>query len=326
MKRIIITLCFLTTFFTIGAADITVGDIAFTAQPKNLQIPLHIASQTEIQSKMVAVSYDDTTVLRERGYHEDGAAVYPGGFNFNIGSSFPLLRIHPASNEDLGIGLKTSWMIPFVTDASWVAMSMEFVVDLGITVSPISGLAFGVSRKHICSHLLDRSLFTSGDNFLGVSSSDVDPQHGPMAIRDSIVFSFHVALEKLFNLDYENFTSSIYADYGYSLPGKDPLNDARYTRPSYMTSRYYQIGAQATHYFRFNNVDLGGVYIASNLSFYENSGYTQNTAFSVGYILPYSFANRKFMIDFSFYDGRAVNEEFYGHRERYTSVGLVLQQ
>ena len=313
------------TLVLVPAADISLGTLAFTAQPENLQIPLHIASQTELQSKVVIVTFDDTTVFRETGFYENGTPHYPGGFLFNLASAVPLMRLHPEGNEDLGIGFDVRWMVPFMTMENWVAMSMEFIIDLGITISPVEGLAVGVSRKHICSHLLDRALFTSGDGFLGIAPSDVDPQHGPMAIRDSVIFSAHFAPEKVLGLAHENFESSLYIDYAYSLPGWDPLEDARYTRPSYRTSQYYQYGAQANLYLRNELVDIGGIYAACNFSFYANSGYTQNTGYSIGYILPFSIGGRTFRIDYSFYDGRAVNEEHYGHRERYTTMGLLLQ-
>ncbi len=324
MKRISILLLFiLSSLAPLFAADIPLWGLGITMLPKNLQIPPHYASQTEFVNKMAIVSYDDTTVVRENWYHEDGASHYAGGFLFSIGSAIPLPRIHLKNNEDVGIGLNAAWMVPFVTDTSWVAISMEFVVNLGVTVTPWPGISIGVSRKHICSHLLDRALFTSGDGYLGLSSSDTDPQHGPMAIRDSVIFSFHVAPEKLFGVKYKNLETSLYADYGYSLPGKDPLNDARYTRPSFRTSRYFNVGAQATHYFRYGKVDLGGVYAGMHLSFYENSGYTMNTGYSVGYILPFSVSGKTFRLDYSFYDGRAVMEEYYGHRERYTTIAFV---
>ena len=121
-----------------------------------------------------------------------------------------------------------------------------------IGIFTLPGIGIGVARKHICSHLLDRSLFTSGDGFLGLSPSDTDPQHGPMAIRDSFVFSLHLAPEKIFKSNYKNLETSLYFDYAYSLPGSDPLNGARYTRPSYMTSRYFNMGIQATHYFEYD--------------------------------------------------------------------------
>ena len=148
-------------------------------------------------------------------------------------------------------------------------MSMEFVINLGITASVHPAFAFGVSRKHICSHLLDRALFTDGLGFLGTSSSDIDPQHTAMAIRDSVVFSFHVSPEKLLFPDQESVETSFYFDYGYSLPGGDPFSPARYTRPSYRTSRYYQYGAQMTLHLVLGHSDFGSLAAGCNFSFYE---------------------------------------------------------
>jgi hypothetical protein len=310
----------------VHSADLSLGftNLAITIHPENVQIPTHIASPTEFVSRVTIPTYQDTTVLRQSGYHSDGAAHMSDGFIFNIASTIPLFRIHPADQEDLGIGFQADFMIPFVTDKDWIAMSMEFVINLGITVSFHPSFAIGVSRKHICSHLLDRALFTDGLGFLGTSSSDIDPQHTSMAIRDSIVFSFHTSPEKLLFPDQEFVETSFYFDYGYSLPGGDPFSPARYTRPSFRSSRYYQYGAQLMLHMVLGRADFGSLAAGCNFSFYENSGYTPNTSYSIGYVLPVSSANRKLMVEYSFYDGRAVMEEYYGQRERYTSIGLKI--
>lgn len=308
----------------VSGADIDLWSTGWglTLLPEALQIPPHLASPTEIQTKGAIISYDTTTVFREFGYHEEGAPSFKGGYQFSLGDSMPLLRIHPKENESLGLSLEANWMIPFVTDQRWVAMAQEYLINLGVTYSPQPGIAIGVARQHICSHLLERSLFTGGGNFLGLAPSDIDPQHGPMAIRDSIIFSLHVAPEQILFSGPSNFSTSCYVDYGYSLPGKDPLNGARYTRPSYMTSRFLQVGAQATVDLRSLHQELGAIYIATNVSYYENSSYTPNTAHSFGYILPFMVGSTQIMIDYTMYDGRAVLEEYYGHREKYRTIGI----
>lgn len=308
--------------------DIRLGatGLAFTVHPDTLQMPLHIASPTEFISRVQVLSYSDTTIYRKTGYWEDGAPNLKDGFFFAAGNAIPLFRLHPAGRESLGLGFQGKWMIPFATDGDWIAMAMEFALDLGITASFHPSLAFSVSRKHICSHLLDRSLFTDGMRFLGTASQDTDPEHGPMAIRDSVVFSVHFAPEKLIFPGQDILSTSLYADYGYSLPGGDPFSDARYTRPSYRTSRYFQYGAQITVRVAFGNLDAGSLYAACNFSHYESAGYTLNTAYSAGYILPGSIGKTRVAIDVSYYDGRAVLEEYYGQRERYASIGLKLLQ
>ncbi len=300
--------------------------LSFTVHPEKLQMPLHIASPTEFISKVQIISYSDTTIFRKTGYFDEGAPNLRDGYFFAIANAIPMFRLHPAHREDLGVGFQGKWMIPFATDGDWIAMAMEFVIDLGITASLHPSFALSVSRKHICSHLLDRSLFTDGDRFLGTSSSDIDPQHGPMAIRDSVVFSLHFAPEKLFFPGQDRVSTSLYADYGYSLPGGDPFSDARYTRPSYRTSRYFQYGAQATVRLTFGRFDAGSLYAACNFSHFESAGYTANAAYSFGYIFPGSIGKTKISIDVTHYDGRAVLEEYYGQRERYTSIGLKLLQ
>lgn len=313
---------------TAGAEEIKLGrtGLSFSVHPASLQMPLHIASPVEFISKVQILSYKDTTVFRQAGYFENGAPTLNDGFLFSIANALPLFRVHPAGKEDLGIGFQGKWMIPFVTDGSWIAMAMEFVIDLGITASPHPSLAFSVTRKHICSHLLDRSLFTEGTGFLGTASSDVDPQRTPMAIRDSAVFSVHFSPEKLFSPGQKLLTTSLYFDYGYSLPGGDPFSDARYTRPSYRTSQYFQYGAQVTIALTAFKTSLGSIYGGVNFSNYESAGYAVNTALSAGYILPGTVGRSRLAIDLSYYDGRAVMEEYYGHRERYTSIGLKLMR
>jgi len=327
MKKLLLVLPLLVALcMPIPAADMWIGSfpIAFTFFPQKPHIPNHIANPTEFQSRVLITSYQEYTYLRATGYHEQGAPHMQEGFFFSIGDVVPLLRIHARDNEDLGIGFQGSWMMPFFTDSSWIAMGMEFVIDLGVTASFHPAIGLKASRKHICSHLLDRSLFTDGDGFLGTASSDVDPHHGPMAIRDSAVFSVHLAPEKIFFPTQEIIETSFYFDYGFSLPGDDPFGAARYTRPAYRSSRYYQYGAQATIHLDFGRVNLGSFYIAGNISHFEDSGYAPNTAYSVGYILPYHQGKRSIRIDYSYYDGRAILEEYYGHRERFTSIGLKL--
>ncbi len=313
---------------SINAEEIKLGKtgLSFSVQPVSLQMPLHIASPTEFLSRVLIQTYSDTTVFRKSGYYEDGAPILQDGYYFAIANAISLFRLHPSGRDDLGLGFQGKWMIPFATDADWIAMGMEFTIDLGITASIHPSFAVSVTRKHICSHLLDRSLFTDGQGFLGTSSSDTDPQHGPMAIRDSMVFSLHLSPEKLLFPNQKYVSTSFYADYGYSLPGGDPFSGARYTRPSYRTSQYYQLGAQATFHLSLNKSSLGSVYTACNFSYYESTGYTMNTGYSVGYILPGRVGNSKVAIDVSYYDGRAVLEEYYGHRERFTSIGLKLLQ
>lgn len=316
------------TLLPANSEEIALGGtgLSFSVHPTSLQMPLHIASPTEFLSRVLVQSYSDTTVFRKSGYYEGGAPILQDGYYFAIANAISLFRLHPTGRDDLGIGFQGKWMIPFATDADWIAMGMEFTIDLGVTASLHPSLAVSVSRKHICSHLLDRSLFTDGQGFLGTSSSDTDPQHGPMAIRDSAVFSIHFSPEKLLFPRQKFLDTSFYADYGYSLPGGDPFAGARYTRPSYRTSQYYQFGAQATVHLSWGKAKLGSVYGACNFSFFESAGYAVNTGYSVGYILPGGVGRSKVAIDLSYYDGRAVLEEYYGHRERYTSLGLKLLQ
>ncbi|PKL13882.1 MAG: hypothetical protein CVV52_04175, partial [Spirochaetae bacterium HGW-Spirochaetae-8] len=207
-----VTMCPFNPILPVYGADISLGftNLAITIHPEKVQIPTHLASPTEFVSRVTIPTFQDTTVLRESGYHSDGAAHMSDGFLFNIASTVPLFRIHPADQEDLGIGFQADFMIPFITDKDWIAMSMEFVINLGITASFHPAFAIGVSRKHICSHLLDRALFTDGLGFLGTSSSDIDPQHTAMAIRDSVVFSLHVSPEKLLLPDQKVLESSFY--------------------------------------------------------------------------------------------------------------------
>ena len=317
-------LLFILVLTPVSGADLSLWSSGWgiTLLPDTLQIPPHLASPTEIHTKGAILSYDTTTVFREFGYHEEGAPSFQGGYQFSLGDSLPLFRLHPLEDDSLGLSLEANWMIPFVTDARWVAMAQEYLINLAVTYSPRPGIAVGVARQHICSHLLERSLFTGGGNFLGLAPSDTDPQHGPMAIRDSIIFSLHVALERIIFSEPMGFSTSCYVDYGYSLPGKDPLNDARYTRPSYMTSRYLQLGAQVTIELPPSHQELGAFYISTNVSYYENSGYTPNTAYALGYILPYRIGSSQIMIDYTVYDGRAVLEEYYGHREAYSTIGI----
>ncbi len=54
-----------------------------------LLVPLNLYQESD-------PTYQDTTVLRESGYHSDGAAHMSDGFLFNIANTVPLFRIHPA--------------------------------------------------------------------------------------------------------------------------------------------------------------------------------------------------------------------------------------
>jgi hypothetical protein len=310
------------------ASDISIGrtGLAFTFLPQTTQLPAHLASPTEFNSRVAIPTYQDTTIFRDPGYHTDGAAHLEEGFLFNIAGKIPLLRLHAAGDEERGIGLQADYMIPFVTDEDWIAMAMEFVINIGVTASLHPSFAVSVSRKHICSHLLDRSLFTdwNGYGFLGTSSSDVDSLQAVMAIRDSFVFSLHLAPEELLFPDQDLVETSLYVDYGYSLPGGDPFGEARYTRPSYRTSRYIQWGGQVSLHLCTGRGNFGSLAAGYHVSYYENSGYTPNTGFSLGYILPTTVAGRNVMVEYASYDGRAVMEEYYGHRERYTSIGLKI--
>jgi len=321
-----LVLCIAALGLSPAAEEIRFGStgLAFSVHPESLQIPLHLASPTEFISRVQILSFKDVTMFREAGYYEDGAPSIQDGYYFAIAESFPAFRFHPAGREDLGIGIQGKFMIPFETDKNWIAMAMEFAIDLAITASPHPSFAVSVSRKHICSHLLDRSLFTNGHPFPGSSSSDVDPEHVPMGIRDSVVFPAGFSPERLFFPRQKVIATSFYADYGYSLPGGDPFADARYTRPSYRTSRYYQYGIQASIRLAIGGTALGSVYGACNFSRYENSGYALNTGYSGGYILPGGEGAARMSIDVSYYDGRAVLEEYYGHRERYVAIGLKM--
>lgn len=302
------------------------SSLAFTFLPGSLQIPLHIASPTEFTTRVQVLSFKDQTMFRSANYYEDGAPAIQDGYYFAIASAFPFFRLHPTGRDDLGIGFQGKFMIPFQTDSSWIAMAMEFTIDLAVTASIHPSFAVSVSRKHICSHLLDRSFFTSGHGFPGAGSSDTDPEHGPMGIRDSVVFSAGFSPEKLLFPKQNLVDTSLYVDYGLSLPGGDPFSDARYTRPSYRTSRYWQYGAQASIRIAIGKIELGSIYAACNFSQYESTGYALNSGYAIGYTLPGPKKAGRVSIDLSYYDGRAVLEEYYGHRERYTSIGLKLLQ
>ena len=310
------------------ADEIRIGTtgLAFSFHPDSLQMPLHVASPTEFFTRGLIQSFKDATMFRQSGYFADGAPGLDTGCFFSIGSAIPFFRLHPAGRDDLGIGFQGKWMIPFETAGHFIAMAMEFDIDVALTASVHPSFALSVSRKHICSHLLDRSFFTDGLSFLGTSSSDTDPEHGPMAIRDSIVFSGSFSPEKLLFPRQDIVTTSFYADYGLSVPGYDLLNDARYTRPSYRTSRYFQYGAQASVRLAIGKTELGSLYGGCNFSLYESTGYAVNTAYSVGYALPAPKGRVKMAFDLSYYDGRAVLEEYYGQRERYLAFGLKLLQ
>lgn len=319
MRTLIISIIILFAAVSVKAEDTT--KFSFSIGKWNMKVisqehlfPTYLADplapRFEVSSQKML--YSDVDYQDEINQGGD----YLGKLYINAGARISLFQFRPKSNPKLGIGIELGLGMPvYMRHGNHDLMAFDGVYHFSISLKPREDLHIRLSKHHICAHRGDE--YNRG----GVDSPvDFDPNQLFLYVRDDYTLS---AAYRPFYKSKNWDILQVYGDFIFFLPGKDFMG-TRQNKPSRHAYLAYQTGAEIEYYLPYKFI--GGFFTAMNVSAYQLNAWSPNYSFVAGYIFPQDKGKNRLRIGVNYYDGRAINNEFYNRKERFIAfiVGMDL--
>lgn len=276
--------------------------------------PAYLADPLDIRFEVSTrkMHYSDTDLYD--GVNVDGT--YKGRLVINSGVRISLLRFSPKKNPKLGVDVALGVTIPaFMRSGNHDLVDMDGIYYFAISGKPAEWLSLRFSKHHICTHI--------GDEFPTItvrSPIDYDPNITQLPVRDDMVLS--AAVKPLYFLGKTEWDIvQVYGDFGFFLPGVDFLGE-RQNKPNYEAYLHFQGGIELEYYFP--NKYLGGLFMAGNVSAYQQNAFSPNISFVTGYLFPQDRFMKRVRIGIQYYNGRSLANQFYNRKEKFTAFIVAL--
>ncbi len=242
---------------------------------------------------------------------------YHGKLVIHTGARISVFKFSPVNNPNLGVEVDLGVNIPtYMRAGNNDVVGMDGIYYFAIAGKPTQWLSLRFSKHHICTHIGDE--FNTG----GVTSpTDYDPNTTRLPVRDNMILS--AAVRPFWFLGNPTLADilQVYGDFGFFLPGMDFMG-TRQNKPKRDAWLNLQGGMEVEYYF--NNRNLGGVFSAMNVSAYQSNAFAPNISVNWGYILPQDRDKRRVRIGMSYYNGRALSNQFQHKKEKFISFYLSL--
>jgi hypothetical protein len=269
--------------------------------PTYLADPL--GNRFEMSSQNVLFSDFDTG---DRINDEEG---YLGRLSFYAGVRYSFFKFMSKKNPKLGIELELGFMTPVIMrSGNHDLISVDGIYYLALAARPAEWIDLRFSKHHICTHIGDE--FATGTVY---SPVDFDVNTTQLPVRDDFILSAAIRPLHFIQPRYEN-RLQVYGDFGFFLPGADFLGE-RQNKPHKESWFNYQAGAEIS--YPLKNKQLGGFFLAGNVSAYQLNAWSTNTSIKGGWFLPIGRTTSRLNIGLNYYNGRALANQFYNRHERF---------
>ncbi len=256
---------------------------------------------------MQYADYDYTDEVNQGGSYRGHLTIYPA-------IRISLLQFRPTSNPKLGIEGEMGIMTPcHMRQGNNDLIGLDGVYYFAISGNPTEWLFLRFSKHHICTHI--------GDEFPVQTTYSVTTNN-PVAKQGPVLDDFRLAasVRPLWFLARPRLDFlMIYAEMGYFDPGSDFLG-LRKNWPASYAYMNYMGGVELEYYFSGKNRWLGGVFAATNVSSYQQNGFSKNINFTAGWILPQERDKLRLRLGFQYYNGRSLVNEFFNRKEKFIGM------
>ena len=276
--------------------------------------PTYLADPLEIRFEASSRNIHYSDVDLDDNVNNDGT--YKGRLVINPGVKISLFRFSPKDKPNLGVDVALGVTIPaFMRSGNNDLVGMDGIFYFAISGKPFNWLSLRFSKHHYCTHI--------GDEFptIGVRSPiDYDPNISQLPVRDDMVIS--VAVKPLQPFVHPKWDIlQVYTDIGFFLPGGDFLG-TRQNKPNQGAYMHYQGGIELEYYFP--NKYIGGLFLAGNVSAYQNNAFAPNISVMGGYIFPQDRFKKRLRIVYQYNNGGKTENQFYNRKEKYTALFIAI--
>jgi len=276
--------------------------------------PTYLADPLEIRFEVSARDMKYSDIDLDDNVNQDGS--YKGRLVINPGVKISLFRFSPKNNPKLGVDVALGVTIPaFMRSGNHDLVDMDGIFYFAFSGRPYEWLSLRFAKHHICTHI--------GDEFptLTVKSPiDYDPNITQLPVRDDFVLS--AALRPMYFLGRPSLDIlQVYGDLGFFMPGGDFLG-SRQNKPNQGAYMHYQGGVELEYYFP--NRYIGGLYAAANVSAYQQNAFSPNYSVVAGYLFPQDRGKKRLRIGVQYYNGRALANQFYNRKEKFTAFFIAM--
>jgi hypothetical protein len=235
---------------------------------------------------------------------------YLGKLIINPGIRISLFKFSPNNNPNLGIEIDLGATIPTIMRAgNHDLIGVDGIYYFAIAGNPTEWLSLRFTKHHICTHIGDEF----PDNIYSPSDFDYDITQLP--VRDDFILS--AAAKPLYFLGNKDLNIlQVYGEFGFFMPGTDFMG-GRQNKSNAEAYLNLQGGAEIEYYLP--NKYMGGVFTALNVSAYQNTAFSPNISYSMGYIIPQERDKRKLRVGFNFYNGRSWSNHFFNRKEKFVA-------
>jgi hypothetical protein len=254
--------------------------------------------------------YDYVDAINQGGKYMGHLTVFPA-------ARLSLFQFRPKSNPKLGIEAELGVMTPcHMRQGNNDFIGLDGVYYFAIAANPTEWLSLRFSKHHICTHI--------GDEYprrITTSVTDKDPMFKQGPTMDDLRWA--VSLRPLWFLHRPGLDiMRVYGEVGYFDPGGDFLG-MRKSMPNPFAYMNYMGGAELEYYFTQKLKWIGGVFVAGNISAYQQNGFGKNINFTAGYILPQERNKLRLRLGIQIYNGRSLVNEFYNRKEKFVAAYMA---
>ncbi len=210
-------------------------------------------------------------------------------FIVRLGGRFPLFRMHPEGEPELGLQLdfEGGFLGHFDISNSLDNIGWDGIFGLLLTWKPDPSLAFRVGTLHDSAHVGDEYSDRTGRTRIGYTRQEI------------VVGASWLASSQW----------RVYAEGGYGFS----LDD-------FQAPLRLQAGVEFTGQRRFWNGQFRW-YGALDLGVYEESNWGVRTTTQLGIVLPTGRSSHRYRLALEYSDGRSTLGEFFHHEESYLGLG-----
>jgi hypothetical protein len=241
--------------------------------------PQYIADPIRAQSALIILGLFDSEI----------PATGDARFGLRLGGRFAMVRLHPASNPEVGwqLDFEGGFSGHFDIDYSLDVIGWDGVFGLQLSWKPTERLGLRFGTLHDSAHVGDEYAERTGRQRIGYT-------------REELILGVSWAASGRWRLYAET-------GYGYGLE--------EFQAPLRAQAGIERMGRRTFFAQRLS------WYAALDLRAYEEADWRPRTTAQIGLILPFSRGSGRYRFAVEYASGRSVLGEFFRHDESYMGVG-----
>jgi len=317
MKKIFITILLAIFILPLSAKSNFLG-LSFTGLPENFLYESYLADPLAVNTELTYRNYE----IDEIHPNEVGEETH---FDCKIGTRFNFFRISPEEHPNLGIEAEIGAAVcAFMNTRGTDLLSTDGIYYYTLILKPNYFSTFKWGHHHICSHQGDQ-LDTNGDGNQYIDFDINAILNESNFVRDDYILSADILpLYFLKNIN-KNIANSlkVYGDFIYYNPAESFLggDSNSVVEHAYI---WYQYGAELKLPILDNK--LGTLYMAGQISKWQQGAFTSNYTYQIGIILPSKKESQRMKFGYQFYDGQSLINNYQNRRARFSGFVFTIDQ